>query len=82
MLHSEVLITDDPDCLRSPWFLLNILPGITEEVKISQECVVDDVVPGEFGRRGGAGSRGCVVLLKRGFDSLRSCFQSLCNVLS
>ena len=61
---------------------MNILPGITEEVKIGQERVVDNVVPGESGRAGGAGSRGRVVLLKRGLDSCRSCFQSICNVSS
>jgi hypothetical protein len=60
----------------------NILAGITEEVKIRQEGVFNDIFPFESSARWSEGFRSNVVLVESGANSRRPFLKGLGNVFA
>lgn len=78
----EVLVHCEAAPRLGPRLLSYILPPLAQQIKVCQERVVDDLVPGEWcsGRRQGGG--GSIIRVECALDALRAGLQGFGNMLA
>jgi hypothetical protein len=60
--YLEVGVESKATSRSGPLMVTNILPSVTEEIEVRQECILDDIFPSESRTRGSK-SFGCSVIL-------------------